>query len=60
MDFVFYKHKNRVIGQFCLEEKVIVFVKRIAGPGYHGKGSSFKTENEMVGWQHQLNGHEFE
>ena len=57
---MFCKHKNRVIGQFCLEEKVIVFVKRIAGPGYHGKGSSFKTENEMVGWQHQLNGHEFE
>ena len=57
---MFCKRKNRVIGQFCLEEKVIVFVKRIAGPGYHGKGSSFETENEMVGWQHQLNGHEFE
>ena len=50
----------RVIGQLCVEEKIIVFVKRIADPGYYGKGSAFMTEDEMVRWHHRLNGHEFE
>ena len=25
-----------------------------------GRGDKGATENEMVGWHHQLNGHEFE
>ena len=30
------------------------------GPGRRGQEEKGTTEDEMVGWHHQLNGHEFE
>ena len=54
--------KNKIWGHFCVILCFLVFISGKAPDAGKDWGHKEKrtTEDEMVGWHHQINGHKFE